>query len=73
MDQRVFVELGIYRTDVGESYACIYYPEDKIAQALSPSPAEIVKSDIIKYQVKAGSKEEARNKLSEAMGPGTFC
>ena len=65
------IELGNYQTKDGKDYLCFFFPDKKIAEAKGPLP-ESGQSRFYgpKFEVKAESKEKAKQKLAEAIGPG---
>lgn len=70
---KIIVEtLGIYITKKGESFACHFFSDHKLAFGVGPLPQEGVGSRGIEAQVSAESEEEARNKLKSALGEGSF-
>ncbi len=64
-------ELGIYRTKDDKSYACHFFPETKMAEAVRlPDPHTGVGRP--EFEIYAESEEDARDKLAHAIGPGDF-
>ena len=65
------IELGIYQAKDGKEYQCLFSPDEEIAEAIGPLP-ESGQSRFrgTKFKVRAESKEKAKQKLAEAIGPG---
>jgi hypothetical protein len=65
------IELGNYRAKNGKDYLCFFSPDKKIAKAKDPL-AKSVQSRFLgtKFEVKAESEQEAKQKLAEKIGPG---
>ncbi|MBW1939814.1 MAG: hypothetical protein JRI32_02295 [Deltaproteobacteria bacterium] len=67
------IKLGIYRTTAGKCYDCHFIREKKVAQAVGPLPEPgNIGGQGVTIEVNADSKEEAREKIAEAIGPGHF-
>ncbi len=67
------IELGNYQAKDGKNYLCFFSPDKKIAEAKGPS-AKSGQSRFLgtKFEVKAESEQEAKQKLAEAIGPGSW-
>lgn len=69
------IELDSYITNDGLTYDCYFYPEEKKARAIGPLPPAKVdpeKAGEDAAVVTAESEREAREKLAEILGPGSF-
>lgn len=67
------IELGIYRTQDGKDYDCLFHPEEELAEAIGPLPEPgQTGARGAKFKVRARSKEEAKEGLAAKMGPGTW-
>jgi len=64
--------LGIYQTDKNERFVCYFSPEKKQASAIGPFFDNNVMKAKTFVEVAAETEEDAKNKLSEAMGNGDF-
>lgn len=64
------IELGLYSTRRGDTYACNFFPEGNFAEALGPLQG--VGAAPVAAKVEATSEEEACEKLSIKLGPGSF-
>jgi hypothetical protein len=68
-------QIGIYHTQNGEEYDCTYSPGVEgagVASAIGPLPIQGYDNPRSKVEIVATSEEEARRKLSEKLGPGSF-
>jgi hypothetical protein len=63
--------LGVYTTVDGNMYDLHYFEEDELAQAVGPLPKRSGSAGVA-VELIAESEEDAREKLIEALGPGTF-
>ncbi|MBA7665739.1 hypothetical protein ES703_73813 [subsurface metagenome] len=63
------IELGIYQAKDGKEYQCRFFPDEEIAKAIGPFP-ESGQSRFLgpKFEVRAESKEKAKQKLAEKIG-----
>lgn len=68
--------IGLFRTMNGELYDCYFHPEQQYAEAIGPlGPADRGKeagTRGTKVTVQALSKEEARQKIAEGLGNGSW-
>lgn len=65
------IDLGIYQAKDGKEYLCPFFPNVEIAEAIGPSAENTVFRGPA-FRVRVGSKEEAIQKLAEAIDPGSF-
>jgi len=65
--------LGIYKTTDGKEYDCLFFPNERIAEAIGPLP-EPGQSGARgpAFTVHVASKKEAVEKLVEVIGPGVW-
>jgi len=69
----VMIDLGIYQTTSGKEYDCHFRPDEKIAHAVGPLPEPgQVGSRGVAFEVRAESEQEAKQKLTEKIGPGIW-
>jgi hypothetical protein len=65
------ITLGVFTTRDGNCYDCQFIPKEKTAQAVGPIPGRVGARGVA-YEVGAESEEEARQKLAEEIGQGSF-
>ncbi len=67
------IELGIYRTKDGKEYDCLFFKDDRTAQAIGPLPeGDQIGSRGVKFSVTAKTKQEAKQNLVNKIGPGKY-
>lgn len=67
------IELGIYQTQDDKEYDCYFIPDEQTAKAVGslPPPGQIGARGVA-FTVRAESEQEARQNLTNKIGPGQF-
>lgn len=60
-------DLGHYKTSAAKTYRCHFNPLKNLAFAMGPLPGLF-----ISFEIKAGNRQEAKEKLAQAIGRGIF-